>query len=283
MPELGASAGEPCWSSDATTWCDAYYLDMSGPRFGSNILRPAILAAFLFMGRAVAAQTDEIQVYTGELASPGEFNLTFHANFTPRGHATPAFLGGITPQGSLNGAFEWAYGVRDWFEAGAYFPVYTIDRDGRILLDGAKLRALFAVPHAEARRLFYGVNFEFSRNSRAWDQSRFGGEIRPIIGARSGRWDFIANPILDTSFDGIARLDFAPSARVAYNHNAEWADALEYYADFGQLRHFANAQHALFAVADHAGKSLDVEAGIGFGLTNAADRLVLKMIVSHTF
>jgi hypothetical protein len=256
---------------------------MSGPSFGSNIFRPAILAAFLFIGRAVAAQTDEIQVYTGELASPGEFNLTVHGNFTPRGHATPAFVGGITSQGSLNGAFEWAYGVRDWFEAGTYFPVYTIDRDGRILLDGAKLRALFAVPHAETRRFFYGVNFEFSRNSRAWDQSRFGGEIRPIIGARSGRWDFIANPILDTSFDGIARLDFAPSARVAYNHNAEWAAALEYYADFGQLRHFANAQHTLFAVADHAGKSLDVEAGIGFGLTSSADRLVLKTIVSHTF
>jgi hypothetical protein len=256
---------------------------MGGPSFGSNILRPAILAAFLFMGRAVAAQTDEIQVYTGELASPGEFNLTVHANFTPRGHTNPAFLGGITPQGSLNGAFEWAYGVRDWFEAGLYLPVYTIDRDGRILFDGAKLRALFAVPHAEARRFFYGVNFEFSRNSRAWDQSRFGGEIRPIIGARSGRWDFIANPILDTSFDGIARLDFAPSARVAYNPNAEWAGALEYYADFGELRHFANAQHTLFAVADHAGKLLDVEAGIGFGLTSATDRLVLKMIVSHTF
>lgn len=91
---------------------DAYYLDMGGPSFGSNILRPAILAALLFMGRAVAAQTDEIQVYTGELASPGEFNLTVHANFTPCGQATPAFLGGVTPKGSLNGAFEWAYGVR---------------------------------------------------------------------------------------------------------------------------------------------------------------------------
>lgn len=256
---------------------------MGGPGFGSNILRTAILVACLFFGGSAAAQTDEIQVYTGDLAAPGEFNLTVHANFTPRGHTTPAFLGGITPQRSLNGAFEWAYGVSSWFEAGAYFPVYTIDRSGRILLDGAKLRALFALPHAERRHFFYGVNFELSRNTRAWDQSRYGGEIRPIVGARSGRWDFIANPILDTSFDGVTRLDFAPSARVAYNQNGAWADALEYYADFGQLRHFANAQHTLFAVADHTGKSLDVEAGIGFGLTSSADRLVLKTIVSHTF
>lgn len=251
--------------------------------FNSCLPRLGILIASLCATRTAGAQTDEIQVYTGELAAPGEFNLTIHANFTPRGHTIPAFPGGIASEGSLNGAFEWAYGVSHWFEAGAYFPVYTIARGGRVLLDGAKLRALFAVPHAETRRFFYGINFELSRNSRAWDPSRYGGEIRPIVGARAGQWDFVVNPILDTSFDGLARLDFAPSARAAYNQSPEWAEAVEYYADFGQLRHFADAQHTLFAVMDHAGKSLDLEAGIGFGLTRTTDSVVLKTIVSHTF
>ena len=31
------------------------------------------------------AQTDEIQVYTGELAARREFSLTLHGNYTPRG------------------------------------------------------------------------------------------------------------------------------------------------------------------------------------------------------
>jgi len=229
------------------------------------------------------AQTDEIQVYTGELAAPGEFNLTLHSNYTPRGRTIPGFPGGIVPERSLNGAFEWAYGVRDWFEAGTYLPVYTITRSGSVLLDGAKLRALFAVPHAEARSFFYGVNFELSRNSRAWDVSRYGGEIRPIIGARRGAWDFIANPILDTSFNGFSRLDFAPAARLAYNQGPEWAEAVEYYGDFGELTHFTAPEHSLFAVADRSGKFLDVEAGIGFGLSRAADKVVLKTILSHTF
>ncbi|MEO8909870.1 MAG: hypothetical protein ABI408_06535 [Gemmatimonadaceae bacterium] len=256
---------------------------MRRPGFGSHILPLLIFVASVFGSVTVAAQTDEIQVYTGELAAPGEFNLTVHANYTPRGHLDPAFPGGIVPEGSLNGAFEWAYGVSPWFEAGAYVPVYTIARNGKAFFDGAKLRALFAVAHAETRSFFYGVNFELSRNSRDWDASRYGGEIRPIIGARAGPWDFIANPILDTSFDGLSRLDFAPSARVAYNQSAVWAEAIEYYGDFGQLSHFATPQHSLFAVADHAGGSLDVEAGIGFGLSRAADKVVLKTIVSHTF
>ena len=233
--------------------------------------------------RAVCAQTDEIQVYTGGLEAPGKFSLTIHANYTPSARTIPRFPGGVIPEGSVNGAFEWAYGVSDWFEAGAYAPVYTITRNGKLLLNGVKLRALFAVPRADSRSFFYGVNFELSRNSLSWDESRYGGEVRPIIGVRSGPWDFIANPILDTSFNGLSRLEFEPCIRVAYNRGREWAGAVEYYADFGELRNLATGEHSLFAVADRAGKFLDVEAGIGFGLSRATDKVVLKTILSHTF
>ncbi|HEY1952275.1 MAG TPA: hypothetical protein VGG76_05670 [Gemmatimonadaceae bacterium] len=234
----------------------------------------------------VGAQTDEIQVYTGELAAPGDISLTVHANYTPSGRKTAAFPGGIVADRSTNGAFEWAYGVSSWFEAGTYIPVYTITRNGTALLDGAKLRALFAVPHADARRFFYGINFELSFNSRAWEESRRSGEIRPIIGTRNGAWDFIVNPILDTEFDGLSRLDFAPSARLAYNASPTLALAVEDYADFGEVRHLdagEKREQSLFGVVDLSRKFLDLEAGVGFGLTPAADKLVLKTILAHTF
>jgi hypothetical protein len=248
-----------------------------------NLTWLAIGLCSALTSRAVRAQTDEIQVYTGDLEAPGKFNLTLHVNYTPSGRTTAAIPGGVVPQGSVNGAFEWAYGVSNWFEAGVYLPVLTITRSGQAVLDGAKLRALFAVPHAGSRRFFYGVNFELSRNSRVWDQSRFGGEIRPIVGVRSGLWDFIANPILDTSFDGLSHLDFAPAMRVAYNRGRNWAGAIEYYGDFGEIDHFVEGERTIFAVADRTGGFLDVEAGIGFGFTSASDKVVLKTIVSHTF
>jgi hypothetical protein len=248
-----------------------------------NIPRLTIALCSAFVSRTARAQTDEIQVYTGALEAPRKFNLTIHANYTPDGRTIAAIPGGVVPQGSANGTLEWAYGVSDWFEAGAYLPVFTFTRRGKLVLDGAKLRALFAVPHAEARRFFYGVNFELSRNSRVWDESRYGGEIRPIVGVRSGPWDFIANPILDTSFNGLSRLVFAPAVRVAYNGGQEWAGAVEYYGDFGEISHFAEGERTIFAVADRAGRFLDVEAGIGFGFTSASDKVVLKTILAHTF
>src|SRR5439155_2777747 len=97
--------------------------------------------------------------------------------------------------------------------------------------------------------------------------------IRPIIGVRFGPVDLIVNPILDTSFDRLENLDFAPCARIAYNLSPKWSFALEHYADLGPIRHFlprSEQSHSLFAVVDYSGKT-GVEFGIGRGLNDAAD------------
>ena len=98
-----------------------------------------------------------------------------------------------------------------------YLPLYTHDKHTGWGLDGFKLRTLFAVPHADDRRFFYGANFEFSYNARRWDEQRFTSEIRPIVGWHLKPWDVIINPIFDTSYDGLENLNFVPSTRVAYN------------------------------------------------------------------
>jgi hypothetical protein len=149
------------------------------------------------------AQTDEIQVYDADINSSGQFSLQLHNNYTPIGRNLPDFKGGIVPNHTLNGVPEWAYGVTDWLELGAYVPVYSWTGSRRLLIDGAKLRAEFVVPHAQERSFFYGVNFELSFNARYWEPTRNSGEIRPIIGGRIGPVDLIVNPILDTSFQGL--------------------------------------------------------------------------------
>src|SRR5579871_6259196 len=111
---------------------------MTGHR--GTIASLALLAGALGSAQSARAQTDEIQVYDAEIATPGQFNLTWHNNFTPSGRTQPDFPGGIVPDHALNGVPEWAYGVTDWFEAGTYLPVYTITDDGRLLFDSVKLR-----------------------------------------------------------------------------------------------------------------------------------------------
>ncbi len=245
-------------------------------------LRPPAIVAMILTSHFAWAQTDEIQVYTAEIAAPGEFTLTLHNNYTPDGLKYPAFAGGIIPNRALNGVPEWAYGATSWLEFGLYLPVYTVTKDSNVYVESTKLRALFVVPHAETRRFFYGINFEYSRNAVRWESSRFSGEIRPIVGVRFGPVDLVVNPILDTEFNGLRKLDFAPETRLAYNFSPKWAVAVEHYADLGAVSHlnsWGEQSQSLFAVVDFNGRT-SVEFGIGHGLNEATDPVVVKLMLS---
>jgi hypothetical protein len=243
-----------------------------------------LAVGLLWLGNLPAAwaQTDEIQVYDAEIAAPGVFNLTWHNNYISSGSSTPGFAGAIVPDKSLNGVSEWAYGVAPWFEAGLYFPLYSITRDNSVLYNGFKLRTLFVSPDAANRDVFYGVNFEFSFNTAHWNERRYTSEIRPIIGTHVGRFDFIFNPILDNSYNGFSNLEFVPATRVAMRLSDTFKVALEEYDDFGRVSHFFTASrqsHQLFSVIDIHTHGLGIQAGLGAGLTSASDHRVFKLIL----
>jgi hypothetical protein len=250
-------------------------------------IRPFLIAVGLVaLPASTRAQTDEIQVYDGEIAEPGIFNLMVHSNFTPIGRTTPEFPGAIVANNSFNGAAEWAYGVKPWFEQGLYLPVYSLHSENRgPTLNGFKIRELFVRPHAHEHKFFYGLNFEFSVNGLYWESKRITSEFRPIIGLHLSHWVLIYNPILDTDYTGgVKGLQYNPASRVAYNVNDKWAFAIEEYDGFGPLRSFvpANQQfHETWAVVDHEGGFLNVETGVGIGWSGGADKLTFKLMLSR--
>lgn len=235
---------------------------------------------------AVLAQTDEIQVYDAEIAGQGVFNLMIHTNFTPIGRKFGDFPGAIIANNSVNGAAEWAYGVTDWFEQGLYMPVFSLYSDGRgPTINGFKIRELFVRPHAADHTFFYGLNFEFSVNALYWEPKRISSELRPIVGLHLHPIDIIFNPIVDTDYSGgFGNLEFVPATRVAYNLNDKWAVAVEEYADLGPLRDFLPVHrqfHEVWAVMDHNSKLVNIEAGVGVGVTAGADKLTFKLMMSR--
>jgi hypothetical protein len=246
-----------------------------------------VVAMFVCVSPGLAwAQGDEIQVYDAGLAGRGVFNLTWHNNFTPKGNLIPNFPGGVVADKSFNGVTEWAYGVNRWFEAGLYLPLYTRDKNLGFVYDGFKLRALVAVPGADNRKFVYGLGFELSFNAKRWDETRTTSEFRPIIGWHFEKVDLIFNPILDTAYDGVKNLVFAPSMRLAYSVNDRTQIALEEYAEYGPLRDLLPAgeqSHQLYAVFNRTMNRFDIEAGIGVGLNDASDRVTMKFMVAYDF
>jgi hypothetical protein len=139
----------------------------------------SITIGVLAISSAAFSQTDEIQVYDAQISEPGIFNLMVHNNFTPVGRKQPAFPDAIIANDSINGAAEWAYGVKPWFEQGLYLPVYSLySTNHGPTINGFKIRELFVRPHAHERKLFWGLNFEFSVNALYWEPKRISSELR---------------------------------------------------------------------------------------------------------
>ena len=111
----------------------------------------------------------------------GQWTFQQHLNYTFNGRKEPDFPGGLVPNHSLNGTPEWAYGMTEWWEIGSYLP-FAVSGSGAFLSNGAKVRSLFAVPHAGERNFFYGINLELSYETPPFSQTRFASEIRPIVG-----------------------------------------------------------------------------------------------------
>jgi hypothetical protein len=231
-----------------------------------------------------ARAADEIQVYNAGIAAVGQFTIQQHLNYTALGLKDPPFPGGLVSNHAINGTPEFAYGVTDWWEVGLYLP-FAI-QDQQFLSNAFKLRTLFVAPNADKRDFFYGLNLEFSNTTPKFSQSRFTLEVRPIIGVRNAEYELIFNPIVDAGFGKLGELDFAPAARLARKVGQDTFLGLEYYGDLGEIGHFAklaDQQHTLFLVTDFKLGVLDVNFGVGYGLTPASDRWVIKTILGYAF
>jgi opacity protein-like surface antigen len=238
------------------------------------------------VGASIGAQADdEIQVYNGEIADVGKWTGQHHFNYAIQGRKEPEFPGGLIPNRTLNATQEWAYGVTKWFEAGFYVP-WAIDKEGNFHSNAMKLRTLFTTPDAGKQTFWYGLNLEYDYLMPKFSDTRFGMEIRPIIGWRwdNGNYEFIINPIVDVGFGRNGEVTFVPAARLARNFGEDLAFAVEYYTDLGPLAHFLPLKeqgHNVYGVVDFKAGRFDIEFGVGYGFTNpGSDRWMTKLMVT---
>ena len=212
--------------------------------------------------RRAFAVTDEIQVYTGEIAPAGVLGLTWHNNYTPNGFKTPDFPGGLVD----NHAYQQRDGMGLWRDAlvrGGAVPAalcrYSSNQGWTY--NGFKLRALFVQPDNADKEFYYGVNFEFSWNETQWDSQVNTGEIRPIIGWRFGDgFSLTFNPIIDNTTRALPRLEFVPATRLDYkiNRNGPWQwRNMTISASCAALCRRDQQSHQLLAVADYTGGPFD--------------------------
>jgi len=207
------------------------------------------LAVFVLLAAAPALAVDpfEIQVYDGSADAPGQAGLEVHLN---RWKGGPVRL-----------TFEPSFGITAFWELGGYFQT----EDGHYA--GVKLRSKFVTPESFDPNFRFGLNFELSRvPHEGW-----GGEVRPILAWENDRFLFAVNPIV--SFP--AAFEPAGMAKVKFGI---FGAGLEYYAALSDQEQYLYETFDLFGVKD-----VEVNLGVGEGLTSGSNSLIFKMILGYAF
>jgi hypothetical protein len=250
----------------------------------------AALAALAFAGSARAADPFEIQVYDGTANEPGEAGLELHSNYVANGLRT--MDGTALPAHHVaHFTLEPSYGVLPWWEIGGYFQT-ALRPEGSLDYAGVKLRSKFVTPRAwseEQGGWRFGVNLELSILPDTYDPDRIGSEVRPIVAWEDERWAFALNPIVSVPLAGEGskhgpQLEPAASGMVKLGRVGA---GLEYYSSLGPFSDFApvnDQEHYLYEVVNVLGvEHLEVNVGLGEGLSGGSNKVVVKSIVGYSF
>jgi hypothetical protein len=235
-------------------------------------------------GTARALDAFEIQVYDGTANAPRVLGLELHANAVASG-ATTAEPPELAPNHQAHFTLEPSYGLTSWWELGGYLQTALVP-DGGYQYAGVKLRTKLVTTQAWSARVRLGVNVEVSDLPARYEAGRWGLEVRPIAAWNPGRLRFAVNPILDVPLTGGA-VTLEPAAMALYELPGAASFGIEYYAALGPVTGLSRAseqEHYLFEVANLvAVRALELNVGVGQGLTSASNALVFKLIVGYAF
>ena len=242
----------------------------------------AVIAACGCSAPCLAAP-EEIQVYLDDLTQPGRFGTDIHNNYVASGSSAPEYEGALAPNHVYRLTPEFYYGLSDTVELGLYVLGALRPGDGASL-DGAKLRVKYIAPHYRERGSFWGANLELGKTDLAFAERPWNAELKGIYGLRSGRWTFGANADLDWSMSsGGGPVALGLDSKLAYLTRAGYQAGFELYNEFGPLSSPGNLgqrSQMLYGVIDTTtAGGLDLNVGLGRGLTSASDRWVIKFIV----
>jgi hypothetical protein len=232
------------------------------------------------------AAPEEIQVYEDDMSAPGRAGVDVHNNFVASGSDTPGYAGEEPPRHVYRLTPEFYYGLSDTVELGLYV-LSSRSPGGESHMDGTKLRLKYIAPHAANEGLFWGANLEVGRTGKRVSETPWNGELKGILGYRTGPWTWAVNPNIDWSLSahgGPATVDI--DVKGAYAITGKSQLGMEVYGELGPvsgLQPLDRNSKTLYAVLDHDFGSFDLNAGVGRGLTTDSDRWTFKFILGAHF
>ena len=249
-----------------------------------KFMLPVLLCVCFLKG---AAQDNyEIQVYGAPTVKKGSTMFELHSNYTKIG-STETKNAVYATNHIFHETIEVTHGFTDNFEIGFYM-FNAIGSDGRTAYVGSHIRPRIAAP--EKWKLPFGLSLstEVGYQKSHYSEDDWSLEIRPIIDKTINKWYVALNPAFDRSLHGLNKsqgFTFSPNVKASYALSKIIAPGIEYYGSVGPVNKFLpyNQQNEQIFLTLDVDFSADWELnlGYGFGLTDATDKSIIKMILGR--
>ena len=247
-----------------------------------------VAAASLAPARVAAQGNFEIQVYGSETVPAGRTMFELHSNSAILG-STQTDDGTRPTQHAVHETLEITRGWTPWFETGFYLFTSIQPDDGWEWV-GDHIRPRVRVPEDWQWPVGLSLSLEVGYQRRQYSTDTWTLEIRPIIDKQIGPWYFAFNPVFDQTLKGEGTktgIEFAPSAKVAFDLTKVVSPGIEYYGNLGPVGNISPVRHRqqqIFSVVDlNVDPRWELNVGVGVGLTHDTDRLIVKMILGRRF
>ena len=252
--------------------------------------RLAAAAILLGCGAAplLAQGNYEVQVYASDLVPQGVTMVELHTNFTASGTKTE--VDGVLPTNhAVHETLEITHGFNEWFETG-FYQFTSIQADGSWKWVGTHIRPRLSIPERYKLPVGLSLSTEFGYQRPNFSLDTWTWEIRPIVDKKIGRFYMAFNPSIDKSFHGPSEsigYEFSPNVKFSYDVTKKVAFGLEYYGAYGPLTSWDplrdQQQQFLPAVDVDFGANWEFNFGVGVGVTQATDHLLIKAILGYRF
>jgi hypothetical protein len=229
----------------------------------------------------------EIQIYPTETTPPGILSLELHSNSVISATGAQAHAQ-LNPY-EIHETIEGTYGLTPHIEIGQYLATAKLS-NGEYEYAGARTKCHFGISATDSWPLRFGGNIELDYMRRAAEDQPLTLEMRPIVETSFGGFLLIANLAFEKPFRGPGThqgVTFAPSGQISYRLVPWLAPTLEYYGDMGAVSHLPavqEQQHFLVPTLNlFILPQMELNAGIGYGLTHASNGIFLKAIFGWDF
>ncbi len=229
----------------------------------------------------------EIQIYDTDTAPVDHLTLELHSNTTST--ATGQLAKSQMDVHQIRETLEGTYGVIRWLEVGQYFCTAKLS-NGDYEYSGSRTKVHFGIPQTFEWPVQFGGNIELDYMRHAAEENPTTLELRPIVGTSFKGFRLVGNFAFEDPFSGPGAhrgFQFDPSGELVYKLNRWLSPAVEYYGDMGSIQPLAKVQEQQHFIVPALNfdflPQLELNLGVGIGVTQASNGIFLKSIVGWTF